>query len=227
MFRALVFDFDGLILETEGPSYQSWLEVYQSFGYGLPFSTWSTIIGTTRGDFDPRLELQRLVKDGVDWEGVELRRQASENELIVAQAILPGVETYLRDARRLGLKIGLASSSSCQWVVGHLSRLGLSDYFDCICASDDVQRIKPDPELYLSVLRGLEVGADEAIALEDSPIGIRAAKGAGLYCVAVPNALTSQLELSQADFQLPSLAAMPLEQLLHKIEVIKTQRAAL
>lgn len=227
MIRALVFDFDGLILETEEPSYQSWLEVYQSFGYSLPFSTWSTIIGTTRGDFDPRLELQRLVKDGVDWEVVESRRQASENALIVTQAILPGVEAYLRDARRLGLKTGLASSSSCQWVVGHLTRLGLADNFDCICASDDVKRIKPDPELYLSVLRGLEVSADEAIALEDSPIGIRAAKGAGLYCVAVPNALTSQLVLTQADFQLSSLAEMPLELLLDKFNALKTQRAAL
>jgi HAD superfamily hydrolase (TIGR01509 family) len=217
MIRALIFDFDGLILETEGPSYQSWLEVYQSFGQSLPFSTWSTIIGTTRGDFNPRQELQKLVYDPIDWEGIESQRQASENALIEAQSILPGVEAYLSDARRLGLKIGLASSSSCRWVVGHLTRLGLLDWFDCICAADDVERIKPDSELYLSVLRRLNVGADEAIALEDSPIGIRAAKGAGLFCVAVPNSLTSQLTLSEADLQLGSLAEMPLEQLLDKI----------
>ena len=217
MIRALIFDFDGLILETEGPSYQSWVEVYQSFGHSLPFSTWSKNIGTTRGDFDPRLELQRLLNDTPDWENVESKRQASENAMIEIRSILPGVEAYLGDARRLGLKIGLASSSSCRWVVGHLTRLGLSESFDCICASDDVQCIKPDPELYLSVLQRLEVRAEEAIALEDSPIGIRAAKGAGLYCVAVPNPLTRQLPLGEADFQLDSLDAMPLEQLLDKI----------
>jgi HAD superfamily hydrolase (TIGR01509 family) len=217
MIRAIIFDFDGLILETEGPSYQSWKQVYQAFGFPLPFSTWSTIIGTTQGEFDPRMELQKLVKDGVDWEGVELRRRASENALIEAQSVLPGVEQYLRDARHLGFKTGLASSSSCQWVMGHLTRLGLVDCFDCICASDDVQRVKPDPELYLSVLRELDVRADEAIALEDSPIGIRAAKEAGIYCVAVPNQLTSQLTLNQADLQLDSLAEMPLEELLNKI----------
>jgi beta-phosphoglucomutase-like phosphatase (HAD superfamily) len=100
------------------------------------------------------------------------------------------------------------------------------DCFDCIRTSDDVQRIKPDPELYLSVLCGLEVKADEAFALEDSPIGIRSAKGAGLYCIAVPNDLTRQLVLTQADFQLDSLAKMPLEELLHKVNIIKTQRAA-
>ena len=217
MIYALIFDFDGLILETEDPSYQSWVEVYQSFGQSLPFSSWSKNIGTTRGEFNPRLELQRLLNAAVDWKHVELRRQASENALIEAQPILPGVEAYLRDARRLGLKIGLASSSSCRWVVGHLTRLDLLGWFDCICAADDVQNVKPDPELYLSVLRRLNVGADEAIALEDSPIGIRAAKQAGLFCVAVPNPLTSRLTLSEADLQLGSLAEIPLEQLLDKI----------
>jgi HAD superfamily hydrolase (TIGR01509 family) len=217
MIRALIFDFDGLILETEGPSYKSWEEVYQSFGIALPFSTWSTIIGTTQGEFNPRLELQKKVKGRVDWEGVELQRQTRENALIEAQSVLPGVEQYLKDARRLGLKTGLASSSSCKWVIGHLTRLGLVDYFDCICASDDVEHTKPDPELYLSVLRGLGVNAEEAIALEDSPIGIRAAKQAGLFCVAVPNPLTSQLALTQADLQLGSLAEMPLQQLLDKV----------
>jgi HAD superfamily hydrolase (TIGR01509 family) len=217
MIRALIFDFDGLILETEGPSYQSWKELYQSFGFKLSFSTWSNIIGTSQGEFDPRLELQKQVKDVVDWEEIESRRQASESVLIEALSVLPGVEQYLNDARRLGLSLGLASSSSCQWVIGHLIRLDLLDYFDCICASDDVTRTKPDPELYLSVLHGLKVRADEAIALEDSPNGVRAAKAAGLFCVAVPNPLTNHLSLSQADLQLGSLAELPLEQLLSKV----------
>jgi len=217
VIRALIFDFDGLILETEGPSYKSWEEVYQSFGLTLPFSTWSTIIGTTQGEFNPRIELQRQVKEWVDWDAVESRRQTSEQALIEVQPVLPGVEQYLHDAKRLGLYLGLASSSSCNWVVGHLKRLGLEDHFDCICASDDVQCTKPDPELYHCVLRGLGVSADEAIALEDSPIGIRAAKQAGIFCVAVPNPLTSQLILSQADLLLGSLAEIPLEQLLNKV----------
>ncbi len=216
VIRALIFDFDGLILETEGPSYQSWITVYQSFGLSLPFSTWSSIIGTTQGSFDPLTELKRQVKDHVDWAVVELQRQASEQALIDAQPVLPGVEQYLQDARRLGLRIGLASSSSRTWVLGNLGRLGLAGYFDCIRASDDVRWVKPDPELYFSVLHGLGVQANEAIALEDSPNGIRSAKGAGVYCVAVPNPLTSQLSLSMADMQLSSLAVMPLEQLLDK-----------
>jgi HAD superfamily hydrolase (TIGR01509 family) len=219
MIRALIFDFDGLVLETEGPSYQSWVEVYRSFGQSLPFSIWSKIIGTTQATFDPRLDLQTRVNEPVDWDRVEAERKKNETTLIEAQAMLPGVEAYLNAARRLGLKIGLASSSSCQWVTGHLTRLGLEDYFDCIRASDDVKHVKPDPALYLTVLHALEVRADEAIAFEDSPIGIHSAKQAGLYCIAIPNPLTSQLNLDEADFRMCSLADIPLEQLLTLIYV--------
>jgi HAD superfamily hydrolase (TIGR01509 family) len=215
--RALIFDFDGLILETEGPSYQSWKAVYRSFGISLPFSTWSTIIGTTQGPFNPMQELQKRVKGEVDWEALEARRMASEQALNEAQPILPGVEEYLQDAHRMGLKTGLASSSSRNWVMGHLTRLRLDSFFDCIRASDDVQFVKPHPELYLSVLDGLNVTPQEAIALEDSPNGIQSAKQAGIYCVAVPNPLTKRLQLSQADMVLDSLAEMPLSQLSKKV----------
>lgn len=217
MMRAVIFDFDGLILETEEPTFKSWQAVYRSFGQPLSFSTFSSMVGTTRGEFDPRLELEKLVQGKIDWDAVEPRRREVENGFIEAQPILPGADHYLRDARRLGLKIGLASNSPCDWVTRHLTRIGLLECFDFMSTSDRVQNIKPHPELYLSALQGLGVGAGETIALEDSPIGIRSAKAAGLYCVAVPNILTSRLDLSQADYWLPSLAEMPLEELLQRI----------
>ena len=226
MIRAIIFDFDGLIIETEGPTYQSWQEIYQTYGYKLPFSTWSSMVGTTQSDFDPRLELQRLVNKNLNWDEIELKRQVIENALIEAQPVLPGVEDYLRDARRLGLKIGIASNSPSQWVTRYLTQHGLQGCFDYISTSDHVHKLKPDPALYLAALNGLQVNANEAFALEDSPLGIRSAKGAGLYCVAVPNELTCRLDLSQADFQLGSLAVMPLEMLLKEVNSIKTQRAA-
>jgi HAD superfamily hydrolase (TIGR01509 family) len=218
LIRALIFDFDGLILETEGPSYQSWEQVYRSFGLSLPFSTWSTIIGTTQGEFNPQRELQKQVPGAVDWEAVEAQRQAAENAIIEAQATMPGVEQYILDAKQRGIKLGVASSSPCQWVTRHLTRLGLLDCFDSICAADDVKRVKPDPELYLTVLCRLGIQADEAIALEDSPLGIQAAKSAGLFCVAVPNPLTRQLSLHQADYLVESLTELPLEQLLSLVD---------
>jgi HAD superfamily hydrolase (TIGR01509 family) len=227
MIHAIIFDFDGLIIETEGPTYQSWQELYQFYGYTLPFSTWSSMVGTTQSDFDPRLELQKLVNVNLDWDELEKKRQVNENALIEAQPVLPGVEDYLRDARRLGLKIGIASNSPSQWVTKYLTQHSLQDSFDTISTSDYVHSLKPDPALYLAALKGLQVRADEALALEDSPLGIRSAKRAGLYCVAVPNELTVKLNLTQADFQLGSLADMPLEELLQEVNSIKTQRATL
>ena len=217
MIRALVFDFDGLILETEEPIYLSWLELYQKFGHQLSFEEWGSIIGTAHGDFDPRKNLERCTGRPVPEDALKKRLQR-ETELILERQALPGVETYLKDARCLGLKIGLASSSSCSWVTHHLERLGLIEYFQVIRASDDVKQTKPDPELYLSALAGLGVPASQAIALEDSPNGVAAAKNAGMYCVAIPNVLTRQLTLDQADLRLSTLEEMKLESLLAKAE---------
>jgi HAD superfamily hydrolase (TIGR01509 family) len=220
MIRALVFDFDGLILETEGPIFRSWQELYASFGFPLPFDIWATIIGTAQAEFEPAGELERLLGQSLDWSQVEPQRQQRELALISQQPILPGVEQTLQDARLLGLKIGLASSSSCKWVEGHLRERGLRVYFDVVRAADDVRRTKPDPELYLAVLAGLGVPGSQAIALEDSPNGIRAAKAAGMRCVAVPNSLTRQLPLHEADLRLESLAELSLEKLLELIAVL-------
>ena len=213
MIRAIIFDFDGLILETEGPIYQSWRELYAACGIPLPLETWGQIIGTS-DHFDVFGELERQVGRKLDREALLARQKERETELIQQLPLRPGIKQYLEDAHRLDLKVGLASSSSCRWVTGHLERLGLLSYFDCICAREDVHLTKPDPELYRLAVRNLGVAPNQAVAIEDSPNGVQAAKRAGLYCVAVPNELTRQLSLDQADLCVDSLADFPLERLL-------------
>jgi HAD superfamily hydrolase (TIGR01509 family) len=131
--------------------------------------------------------------------------------------IMPGVERYIDEALQNGLKLGIASSSSCAWVTGHLDRLGLLHNFTCIKAADDVDITKPDPALYQAALACLGVSSKQAIAIEDSPNGILAAKRAGLTCIAVPNPLTRQMDLKKADLQLTSLLDLSLDELLAKI----------
>jgi HAD superfamily hydrolase (TIGR01509 family) len=130
------------------------------------------------------------------------------------QSLLPGVERCIREARRLGLMVGLASSASRSWVSGYLDRLGIAAFFDTVKCADDVERTKPDPAVYVATLRALQVEEGEAIAFEDSPNGILTAKRAGLFCVAVPNAMTQHLVLDAADLRIPSLEALSLEELL-------------
>lgn len=216
--RGLVFDFDGLILETEEPDFRSWQEVYAAFGCTLPFAKWAAHIGTVEATFNPYDELEAQLGRPVDRAAIRARRRQRFADLVAAQAVLPGVLEYLAVAERLGLRLGVASSSSRAWVVGHLARLGLADRFAAIACAEDVPRTKPDPALYRAALAALDLRGDAAIALEDSPNGIAAAKRAGLYCVAVPNALTRHLPLQAADLQLASLADLPLALLLEQVQ---------
>jgi HAD superfamily hydrolase (TIGR01509 family) len=226
MIRALVFDFDGLILETEGPILRSWQEIYQTYGLDLTLETWSAIIGTADPLFDPLQDLEARLGSPLNHQQILQRQLRREAALIIDQPPLPGVREHLQAARRLGIGVALASSSSCAWVEGHLTRLGLIDYFDCIQAQDDVAQTKPDPALYIQAVACLGVQPHQAIAFEDSPNGIRAARKAGLFCVAVPNALTRHLDLSEANLRLESLAACSLEDIIQLAESSSEQERA-
>ncbi|MBW8010762.1 MAG: HAD family hydrolase [Chloroflexi bacterium] len=217
--KALIFDFDGLILDTEMPDFQSWQNVYRERGVELPLEKWGSIVGgNAASDFDPYDYLEELTGQKVDRDAIWIKRRKDYLATLETQPILPGVQGYLDDAKELGLKLGVGSSSPESWVVGHLTRLILVDYFDTICTADDVEKTKPDPELFLSVLAELDTSADQAVVFEDSPNGVLAAKRAGIYCVCVPNQLTSQLPMDTADLTLNSLEDLSLEALLEKVE---------
>ena len=216
MIRAIVFDFDGLILDTEEPIYRSWLEVYQAHGEELPFERWIQIVGSTTAGFHPQHHLEERLGRPLPQEVLD-RRVGRRTEMILANAVLPGVIQHLDAAREMGLRLGVASSSTGDWVRGHLVRLGILDRFDCLRCRDDVEHAKPEPDLYVAVLDCLGVAASEAVAIEDSPNGVAAAKRAGMRCVAIPNSITERLDLSQADVVLTSLAEISLVQLLERL----------
>ncbi len=216
LIRALIFDFDGLILETEEPIYRSWKEVYEARGVALPFDLWVRTVGSSNQAFHPQRYLEERLGVPLSQDVLD-RRVARRAEMVLAEPLRPGVVDMAKAARARGMKVGVASSSSRDWVKGHLGRLGILDRFDCVVCRDDVEHVKPEPDLYLASLACLGVAAAEAVAIEDSPNGVTAAKRAGLGCVAVPNRITSSLDLSQADLRLTSLADVTLPQLLEKL----------
>jgi len=217
VIRAIVFDFDGLILDTEEPVYRSWVEVYEAHGERLPFERWVQIVGSTTTEFHPQRHLEERLGRPLSQEVLE-GRIGRRTEMILAQGLLPGILQAIDDARGLGLKLGVASSSTRDWVSGHLERLGILGRFDCVRCRDDVNHAKPAPDLYLAVLDCLGVRPSEAVAIEDSPNGVMAAKQAGMRCVAIPNSITAKLDLSQADVVLRSLSDIPLRDLLHRLD---------
>ena len=207
---ALIFDFDGLIVDSETPGFQAWSEVYAAHGCSLPFEKYSACIGTI-GGFDLHAYLEK--QTGRSFERADLERACNSRwlELMHDQPLLPGIASCVSSAKQRGLRLAIASSSTQKWVTRNLKKFGLLDYFDAVCTSDHVSAVKPDPALYLLALEKLGVTAEEAIAFEDSPNGILAAKRAGIFCVAIPNPLTRDLPLELADRRLSSLEEFDLE----------------
>jgi len=220
MIKALIFDFDGLIVDTEWPDYESWQQVYQQYGCELGVETWGQIVGGNgASDFDPHTYLEELCGKRLDREEIWVSRRKQYLGELSAQPILPGVLDYLDEAETRGLQLAVASSSPENWVRGHLARLGLYQRFDAIKTADDVTRTKPDPELFIATLDALSLTVGDAIVFEDSPNGVVAAKAAGLFCVAVPNRLTAQLKFNGADLRLNSLAEKTLGEILQKVAI--------
>jgi beta-phosphoglucomutase-like phosphatase (HAD superfamily) len=226
MIRALLFDFDGLLVDTESPSFAAWADVYREHGHELTLDTWSAAIGTLDG-FDPFADLEGRLGRALERDTVNARRRELEFAASDLEELREGVADYLHEAERLGLERAIVSSSGVEWITRHLQRLDLLEGWNCIVAANgDAARAKPRPTLYLEALDRLRVTADEAIAFEDSPNGITAASAAGIYCVAVPNPTTAALDVTHADLVLRSLEEVPLAELLRRVEGEKEQPAA-
>ena len=211
MLKAVIFDFDGTILDTESPEYQSWCELYESHGHTLDLATWCVGVGTRDG-FDPYGHLESLLAAPIDREFTQTAVRARKRELEQAMVIRDGVETLLGEAQELGIGVAVASSSPLRWVTTNLERYSLRGHFHAlVCAGEDLAA-KPDPAVYLEALDRLNANPVEAVAFEDSPNGIAAAKAAGIHCIAVPNPITSLLDLSKADRVVTSLAGVSLKE---------------
>ena len=214
MIDALIFDFDGLILDTETPDYESWNEVYRAYGTDLPMNIWIPLVGGASDGLDLYALLAERSGQPIDCAQVRSTRRRRFAEMVADQKPLPGVLDYIHAAGQMGLTLAVASSSDAEWVLGHLTRLGLREHFAAVCTKEDVARVKPDPALYLAAVEAIDVAPKRALALEDSRNGLLAAKAAGLYCAVVPNNITAHLDFTEADARLSALSAQPLAELI-------------
>lgn len=212
--KAVIFDFDGTIIDTETAWYEAFRTAYKEYEVELSLEMYAGCIGTSLHKFNPYEYLMTELRLPIDPEQFRQSIHARHADLMKQEQIRPGVLEYLDGARAAGLKIGLASSSRRDWVETHLKQLGIFDYFDCIRTADDVSEVKPSPELYLRALEGLGVEADQAIAIEDSPNGAKAAEAAGIRCIVTPNTLTRLLEFGPCLHKVESLQELALQRIL-------------
>jgi HAD superfamily hydrolase (TIGR01509 family) len=214
---ALVFDFDGLILDTELPQYLTVKAEFEAHGVELPLERWLGIIG--RADHPHWLDwLEHELGAPIERQIVAARRLAAHDELILREEVLPGVVDLLDEAERRGVPAAVASSSPRYWVAGHLERLGLLDRFAALRTRDDVERAKPWPDLFLAAVEAVGAAPAESVAFEDSHNGSVAASAAGLFCVVAPNELTRVQDFPHADLRVRSLSEVSLADLERRIE---------
>jgi HAD superfamily hydrolase (TIGR01509 family) len=220
MIKALLFDFDGLILDTETPEVVAWQQVYARYGVEFPVQMWGKIVGGNGyKDFDPVAYLSEKTGYSIDPELMRTDKRVRDRELVSYQAILPGVQDYITAARARGLRLAIASSSNHRWIDPHLQRLGLWDFFDAVICIEEGQRAKPNPDIFIKAIEALNIRPEEALVFEDSPNGVAAAKAAGIRVIAVPNPITAQLGILGADLTLASLADLPLDELLLRFNI--------
>jgi putative hydrolase of the HAD superfamily len=216
--RGLLFDFDGLVIDTETPELLAWREVWADHCHAFPMDRFYSGLGQV-GGFDAAAALGELV-EGLDREAVTRRHDERKLTLIELEELRPGILDYLGEAKKRGLATAIVSSSSRRWIDTHLVRLGRTEDFDVIVTADhDPDRGKPAPTLYLEALDLLGLAPSEAVAFEDSPNGVRAAKAAGIFCVAIPNSVTDSLNFDEADLVVASLAELPFSSLFAEVNL--------
>lgn len=213
MITALIFDFDGLLVDTETPAFESWRRLYHEHNLELTLDLWQTALGTNTG-FDALEYLAELVGEKFDRADVLTRRQQLKHALSIEQQLLPGVRTILDQAHDLSLPCAVASSSGRAWVEGWLRHHSIFEDFACVRTADDVTVTKPAPDLFLSAAACVGAKPEHCLVFEDSPNGLLAAHAAGMRVVAVPGAITRQLTLPPSDLLLSSLDALPLSEIL-------------
>lgn len=217
MIKAVIFDFDGLILDTETAWYESYKEIlFKDYQFELPLDVFVACVGSD--DTTLINYLKKELAGNFDYDSfLDAASTLHREKMKVAEA-REGVGQYLEDARKYGLKIALATSSKRSWATTHLTNLNLISYFDHIISKDDVEQIKPAPDLFLKALEVLDVDSKEALVFEDSLNGLIAAQKAKLKTIIIPNPVTEGLPFENYHLKLKSMKEKPL------LEVIDTVR---
>lgn len=215
--QALVFDFDGTLVDTETPELLVWQETFAAHGVALPPGYWSNIVGRgAEQEFERPAQLfERLTGKPFAFDA---QRHARTMEMIHAAPLRPGVVALLEEAQAAGIPCAVCSSSRHAWVDPGLRSRGVFERFVTTICADDVTRAKPFPDLYQEACRRLGTVPAQTVAIEDSPNGLTAAKAAGLFAVATPNPVTRDLDLSAADLIVPDLSNMGLDALVQRMD---------
>jgi putative hydrolase of the HAD superfamily len=202
---AVLFDFDGVLVDTEWAIYQAWLRTFNAHGHELPLAVYTRCIGSDFATWSPKTHLEELSGLAFDWHDLDARRQEEILRDLAEEKTMPGVIELLEHLDAKGVRRAVVSSSSHHWVDGWLEKLAFADRFETVVCRGDAPQIKPAPDLYLEAARRLGLSPAECLVIEDSYNGVKSAKAAGMRVWVVPNRVTGSLDFAAADRIFPSL----------------------
>jgi HAD superfamily hydrolase (TIGR01509 family) len=206
VFSAVLFDFDGVLVDTEWAIYQSWKRVFEAHGQHLPLEIYTRCIGSDFATWSPKTHLEELTGLAFDWHDLDARRQEEIMADLTHEGPMHGAADCLGKLAAAGKPCAVVSSSSHRWVDGWLEKLGLAGHFQTTVCRGDAPRIKPAPDLFLEAAKRLAIPPEECLVIEDSLNGLNSAKAAGMAVWVVPNRVTECLDFSPADRVFRSLA---------------------
>ncbi len=206
--KAVIFDFDGLLVDTEYAIYTSWLRVFQAEGHPLPLDLFNQCLGSGYTHWNPGDHLERLTGKSYDWDAINARRQTEIVSELEHEGLFPGAQELIERLYEAGIPMGVASSSSHRWVDNWLNKLGVMPYFKTVVCRDDGLAVKPAPDLFLRAAQNLGIAPESCLVLEDSQNGVVAAVSAGMKVIAIPNRVTQEADFSKATLVINAIAAL-------------------
>jgi len=204
-FDAVIFDFDGILVDTEGAVYQAWAELFRESGADLPLNLYTKCVGSDHAIWDPKAYFEEITGTRPDWPPLLEAKNLRTRRLLEGSGLMPGARHWLDRLADLGSRPAVASSSSRAWVDGWLDILGVAEYFHSTHCREDVGALKPRPDLFLRAANALGVDPQRVLAIEDSHNGMTAALAAGMTVLVVPNEITRGQDFSAAHVLADSL----------------------
>lgn len=207
--KALLFDFDGIILDTEWPIYETYRQLYRLSDQVLELETYVRCIGSDFQNWSPQTHLEELTGKKFDWDRINAQRQRQIESEIEKLDAFPGIRDSIKFAQKNDLRLAVVSSSSHDWVSRWLKKLSLFEEFETLVCRGDAPKIKPAPDLFQEALRRFGLASNEALVIEDSHNGLLSAQAAGIPTVAIPNRITASVDFSTALATLSSAKDLP------------------
>jgi HAD superfamily hydrolase (TIGR01509 family) len=210
MLKAIVFDMDGVIVDSEPLHFAADLLTAEDYKVRVTEDDLIAYVGTTGPDMWADLIVKYGIPDTVG--GVIARQTRHKLELLAKRRMvaIPGVRELLAEARNRGLRIGLASSSPRYFIEAMIENLGIGEYFGAVVSGEEVARSKPAPDIFLRTAELLGITPGACLVVEDSGHGVRAAKAAGMACVGFVNPTSGAQDLSPADIVVKSISDIDL-----------------